>query len=84
LYASLSELQKPIKSIVLQFKGQPGALEVQKPELEVAEVRADVEIPDGSTVLFELPRKADRHLIVLITARRQIADPPDPADHKDR
>ena len=68
LHAHWSDLKQPIKKVELRVRGCDSTLEIGVPELEVAEIEADVRLPSGGTVMFELPGTKGQHQLVFVTA----------------
>ena len=70
LKATYSKLERPIKDFELRFKDLDEKVVLQVPEVDVLEVASDLELADGATAVFQMPRDDGRRLVVFLTARR--------------
>lgn len=69
LHATLTGLQRPIRSVPLKITGYAEAVEIDVPEVDIAELHAVARVPLGGAALFELPASQGenrKHTVVLI------------------
>jgi hypothetical protein len=74
VHALWSDLKQPIKEVELKIKDCDSTLKIGVPEVDVAEIKADVRLPLGGTVMFELPESKSGHMVVFVTVSSITAD----------